>query len=103
MTPWFYYHYFFNALKGGFIILSNDGTSLHLSNIDSPIYKLPYVKIITKPCRKINFDRVLQMVEAGGIGPPSESSLTGTSPGAVCSFHSLAMAETNTLHTLVAS
>lgn len=45
----------------------------------------------------------LNMVEAGGIEPPSESSLTGTSPGAVCYLPSLNPAGTNTLRELVAS
>ena len=29
------------------------------------------------------------LVEMGGVEPPSESALTGTSPGAVCYLHSL--------------
>lgn len=44
-----------------------------------------------------------QMVEAGGIEPPSESSLTGTSPGAVCYLPSRNPPGTNTLRELVAS
>ena len=44
-----------------------------------------------------------QLVEAGGVEPPSESNLTGLSPGAVCYLHSLGAAGTDTLRTLVAS
>ena len=43
------------------------------------------------------------VVEAGGIEPPSESSLTGTSPGAVCYLPSRNPPGTNTLRELVAS
>ena len=43
------------------------------------------------------------MVEVGGIEPPSESALTGTSPGADGYLHSLARARTVTLRGLVAS
>ena len=43
------------------------------------------------------------LVEAGGVEPPSESSLTGTSPGAGRYLHSLIRAGTNTLSDLVAS
>ena len=42
-------------------------------------------------------------MEAGGVEPPSENSLTGTSPGAVCYLHSLARTGTDTLPSLVAS
>ena len=43
------------------------------------------------------------MVEAGGVEPPSENSLTRTSPSAVRSFHSLSRTGTDTLPALVAS
>ena len=43
------------------------------------------------------------LVEAGGVEPPSENSLTGTSPGAGRYLHSLTQAGTNTLLHLVAS
>ena len=43
------------------------------------------------------------MVEVGGVEPPSENRLTGTSPSAVCYFHSLTPTGTNTLRRLVAS
>ena len=43
------------------------------------------------------------VVELRGIEPLSENNLTGTSPGAVCYFHSLGAARTNTLRVLVAS
>ena len=43
------------------------------------------------------------LVEAGGVEPPSENSLTGTSPGAVCYLLSLVRAGTDTLPDLVAS
>ena len=43
------------------------------------------------------------MVEMGGIEPPSESALTGTSPGADGYLHSLARAGAITLSDLVAS
>ena len=43
------------------------------------------------------------LVEAGGVEPPSESSLTGTSPGAVCSLHSLIRTGADTLPDSVAS
>ena len=43
------------------------------------------------------------MVEAGGVEPPSESSLTGTSPGAVCYLHSLIRTGADTLPDSVAS
>ena len=44
-----------------------------------------------------------QLVEAGGVEPPSESNLTGTSPGAVCYLPSRNPPGTNTLRELVAS
>ena len=43
------------------------------------------------------------LVEAGGVEPPSENSLTGTSPGAGRYLLSLTQAGTNTLLRLVAS
>ena len=43
------------------------------------------------------------MVEAGGVEPPSENNLTGTSPGAVCYLHSLIRTRADTLPNLVAS
>ena len=43
------------------------------------------------------------LVEAGGVEPPSENSLTGTSPGAGRYLHSLIRAGTNTLTDSVAS
>ena len=43
------------------------------------------------------------MVEMGGVEPPSESVLTGTSPGADGYLHSLAGARAVTLTDLVAS
>ena len=44
-----------------------------------------------------------QMVEMGGVEPPSESVLTGTSPGADGHLHSLIPAQAVTLLDLVAS
>ena len=43
------------------------------------------------------------LVEMGGIEPPSESALTGTSPGADGYLHSLVRARAVTLRDLVAS
>ena len=43
------------------------------------------------------------MVEAGGVEPPSENNLTGTSPGAVGHLHSLTGSGIDTLTRLVAS
>ena len=43
------------------------------------------------------------MVEAGRVELPSESNLTGTSPGAVRYLHSLIRTGTDTLPDLVAS
>ena len=43
------------------------------------------------------------MVEMGGIEPPSESTLTGTSPGADGRLHSLVPPQAVTLWDLVAS
>lgn len=43
------------------------------------------------------------LVEAAGVEPASESSLTGTSPSAVISLHSLTAAGNDTLYGLVAS
>ena len=43
------------------------------------------------------------LVEAGGVEPPSENALTGTSPGADSHLHSLTRAWTDTLRGLVAS
>ena len=43
------------------------------------------------------------VVEVGGVEPPSESTLTGTSPGADGYLHSLARAGAVTLGDLVAS
>lgn len=43
------------------------------------------------------------LVELRGVEPLSENNLTGTSPGAVCYFHSLGGTGTNTLTALVAS
>ena len=43
------------------------------------------------------------VVEMGGVEPPSESTLTGTSPGADGYLHSLARAGAITLSDLVAS
>ena len=43
------------------------------------------------------------MVEAGGVEPPSENNLTGTSPGAVDSLHSLTGSGIDTLTHSVAS
>ena len=43
------------------------------------------------------------MVEMGGVEPPSESVLTGTSPGADGYLYSLASAGAITLESLVAS
>ena len=43
------------------------------------------------------------LVEAGGVEPPSENSLTGTSPGAVAPFHSLIRTGNDTLTDSVAS
>ena len=43
------------------------------------------------------------MVEAGGVEPPSENNLTGTSPGAVDYLHSLTGPGIDTLTHLVAS
>ena len=43
------------------------------------------------------------MVEAGGVEPPSENNLTGTSPGAVDYLHSLTGPGIDTLAHLVAS
>ena len=45
----------------------------------------------------------LFLVEMGGIEPPSESALTGTSPGADGRLHSLVRARAVTLRGLVAS
>ena len=43
------------------------------------------------------------MVEAGGVEPPSENNLTGTSPGAVGHLYSLTDSGIDTLIHLVAS
>ena len=43
------------------------------------------------------------LVEMGGVEPPSESALTGTSPGADGYLHSRAMTQAVMLHGLVAS
>ena len=43
------------------------------------------------------------LVEVGGVEPPSESTLTGTSPGADGYLHSLVLAGAVTLGDLVAS
>lgn len=43
------------------------------------------------------------LVEAGGVEPPSENALTGTSPGADGYLHSRAMTQAVMLHGLVAS
>ena len=43
------------------------------------------------------------LVEAGGVEPPSENSLEGTSPGAVGYLHSLTQTRNDTLLRLVAS
>ena len=43
------------------------------------------------------------MVEMGGVEPPSESALTGTSPGADDHFHSLICAQVVMLTNSVAS
>ena len=43
------------------------------------------------------------MVEMGGVEPPSENALTGTSPGADGYLHSLAAAGAVTLRSSVAS
>ena len=43
------------------------------------------------------------LVEAAGVEPASESSLTGTSPSAVISLQSLTAAGNDTLYGLVAS
>ena len=46
---------------------------------------------------------VFNLVEAGRVELPSESNLTGTSPGAVRYLHSLIRTGTDTLPDLVAS
>ena len=43
------------------------------------------------------------LVEAGGVEPPSENNLEGTSPGAVACLHSLTQTGNDTLLRLVAS
>ena len=55
-----------------------------------------------KALELLNFQGFL-MVEMGGVEPPSESTLTGTSPGADGYLHSLARAGAITLSDLVAS
>lgn len=44
-----------------------------------------------------------QLVEAGGVEPPSENTSSGTSPGADGYLHSRAMTQAVMLHGLVAS
>ena len=44
-----------------------------------------------------------QLVEAGGVEPPSENSSSGLSPGADGYLHSRAMTQAVMLHGLVAS
>ena len=51
----------------------------------------------------LNPIRTLRMVEMGGIEPPSESTLTETSPGADIYLHSLIQAGSVTLMESVAS
>ena len=51
----------------------------------------------------LNPIRTLRMVEMGGIEPPSESTLTETSPGADGYLHSLIQAGIVTLKESVAS
>ena len=64
--------------------------------------------IDTKPAlrfgRLVLYERLfLNMVEAGGVEPPSENTSSGTSPGADGCFYSRAMPQTVMLHGLVAS
>lgn len=53
--------------------------------------------------RKMMASDMRSMVEMGGVEPPSESALTGISPGAGGRFHSLVPARAATLGDLVAS
>ena len=79
------------------------------------IYHPPKVDIISKIYHPFREERIslktpslyhnegVFMVEAGGVEPPSENNLTGTSPGAVDYLHSLTGPGIDTLAHLVAS
>ena len=53
--------------------------------------------------RNADYSTFRDLVEAGGVEPPSENASTGTSPGADSHLHSLTQAWADTLRGLVAS
>ena len=61
------------------------------------------VGVLSSPIKLFNTPTLIQLVEAGRVELPSESTSTGTSPSADDPFHSLAQAWVVTLLSLVES